>query len=198
MPRDGKSKSRSSTSRRRSAGPAARCAASPRTWPARKPGHCCSSTTSPPPPPPAPPDPPASTPALSRSPPCSASSAPTSPPTPAAGTAATAPPAPMPRWPAWTPRSSPCPATVRAASGPPAGPPPNDEPGTPKKSPTPSTSQSRISRNGTQLRKLKGSADKPDAYREETPVIFGHVLGAPPARSQLQRDCGDGSVLSYG
>ena len=102
----------------------------------------------------------ASTPASSRSPPCSASSAPTSPPTPAAGTAATAPPARMPRWPAWTPRSSPCPATVRAASEPPAGPQPNDEPGTPKKSPTPSTSQNRISRNGTQLRKLKGSGDR--------------------------------------
>ena len=35
--------------------------------------------------------------------------------------------------------------------------PPNDEPGTPKKSLTPSTSQSRISLNGTQHRKLKGS-----------------------------------------
>ena len=65
--------------------------------PARKPGHCCSSTTSPPPHPPAPPDPPASTPASSRSPPCSASSAPTSLPRPPAGTAGTAPPA---RWPA--------------------------------------------------------------------------------------------------
>ena len=41
--------------------------------------------------------------------------------------------------------------------GHPAGPPPNDEPGTPKKSLTPSTSQSRISLNGTQHRKLKGS-----------------------------------------
>ena len=100
----------------------------------------------------------ASTPASSPSPPSSASSAPTSLPTPAAGTAATAAPARMPRWPAWTPRSSPCPATARAASEPPAGPQPNDEPGTPRKSLTPSTSQSRISRNGTQLRKLKGSA----------------------------------------
>ena len=70
---------------------AAPCAASPRTSPARKPGHCCSSTTSPPPRPPAPPQPPASTPASSPSPPSSASSAPTSPPTLPAGTADTAP-----------------------------------------------------------------------------------------------------------
>jgi hypothetical protein len=31
--------------RKPSAAPAARCAASPRNWPARKPGPCCSSTT---------------------------------------------------------------------------------------------------------------------------------------------------------
>jgi hypothetical protein len=74
-----------------------------------------------------------------------------------AGTADTAPPARMAPWPAWTPRSSPFPGTGPDASEPPAEPQPNDEPGTPKKSLTPSTSQSRISRNGTQLRKLKGS-----------------------------------------
>ena len=66
------------------------------------------------------------------------------------------------RWPAWTPPSSPCPATGQDASGHPGEPQPNDEPGTPKKSPTPSTSQSRISRNGIKLRKLKGSARDPD------------------------------------
>ena len=49
------------------------------------------------------------------------------------------------------------PGTGPDASGHPAELQPNDEPGTPKKSPTPSRSQSRISRNGTQLRKLKGS-----------------------------------------
>jgi len=53
--------------------------------------------------------------------------------------------------------SSPCPATVQDASGHQAEPQPNAAPGTPRKSRTPSTSQSRISRNGTQLRKLKGS-----------------------------------------
>jgi hypothetical protein len=54
------------------------------------------------------------------------------------------------------------------ASGPPAEPPPNAAPVTPRKSPTPSTSQSRISRNGTLLRKLKGSAADPDRMTEIT------------------------------
>ena len=50
---------------------------------------------------------------------------------------------------------APCPATVRDASGHPEEPPPNAGSGTPRKSPTPSRSRNRISRNGTQLRKLK-------------------------------------------
>ena len=45
MLRDGKSKSRSFTLRRPSAVPAASCAASPRSWPGRKPGHSSWSTT---------------------------------------------------------------------------------------------------------------------------------------------------------
>ena len=50
-----------------------------------------------------------------------------------------------------------CPATGPDASGPPAGPRPNAATAIPRTSPTPSASKNRISRNGTQLRKLKGS-----------------------------------------
>ena len=63
----------------------------------------------------------------------------------------------------------------------PAGEPqPNDEPGTPKKSLTPSTSQSRISRNGTQLRKLKGSG--PDAHWRKYFSVDGLSYGRSPRR----------------
>jgi hypothetical protein len=62
----------------------------------------------------------------------------------------------------------------QAASEPPEEPQPNDAPGTPKKSHTPSTSQSRISQNGTQLRKLKGSGRAPDT--------------APLSKTHLQRN----------
>ena len=92
----------------------------------------------------------------------------------------------MPRWPAWTPRSSPCPATVRAASEPPAGPQPNAEPGTPKKSPTPSTSQSRISRNGTQLRKLKGSAC---TALVTSSLVSNSVVSARPSSPHSRSRC---------
>jgi hypothetical protein len=123
-------------------------------------------------------------PASSRSPPSSASSAPTSPPTPAAGTADTARPARTPRWLAWTPPSSASPGTGPDASEPPEEPQPNDAPGTPKKSPPAgSTSQSRISRNGTQLGKLKGGGwrDWRDVIERGSSVGYGAIEQCPKA-----------------
>ena len=62
---------------------------------------------------------------------------------------------------ACSPQSSPSPGTAPDASEHPAAPRPNAGQGTPKKSITPSTSSSQISRNGTELRKVKGSAPRP-------------------------------------
>ena len=115
-------------------GPRRRCAASPRNWPARKPGRCCSSTTSPPPQPPAPPPWPAPIPASSPSPQSSRSSAATSPQITAASTAAGGPQIPSP---ACSTPSSPSPGTATAGSEHQAARQPNAAQDTPKKSTTP-------------------------------------------------------------